>query len=309
MCLKELFMSEFYNGLCDIFGNNNIRVNEPLKNYTTFRIGGEADYLVKPSDSAQLALTIKLCKEHRIPYFVLGNGSNLLVSDRGYRGVIIWIGRTMDEIKVDGCRMIVGAGAPLIRASVEAKNHGLSGLEFASGIPGTIGGAVYMNAGAYGGEMKNVIASVKVMDGQGQIFDIAGSDMRFSYRHSIAGDKELVILEVTMELEYGDKKAIEEKMNSLAAARIEKQPLDMPSAGSTFKRPEGYFAGKLIMDAGLRGFTVGGAQISEKHCGFVVNTGNSTAEDVICLIRKVQEIVRDKYGVSLETEVKMLGDF
>ena len=210
---------------------------------------------------------------------------------------------------MEGTRITAQAGASLIKTAVTAKQHGLTGMEFASGIPGSVGGAVYMNAGAYGGEMKHIITSVKVLDQDGQIYEIAGADMEFGYRHSKAEQDGLVVLEAVIELQTGDMDKIDEEMKRLAEARISKQPLEYPSAGSTFKRPEGYFAGKLIMDAGLCGYQTGGAQVSEKHCGFVINKGNATATDVCRLMKDVQDKVKEQFGVTLEPEVKFLGDF
>ena len=285
-------MTSFYERAAAITGENRIKTKEPLNRYTTFRIGGEADFMAEPEKPEQIAELVDLCKEENVPFFIMGNGSNLLVSDNGYRGMIIHIAEGMSRIMVDG-----------------AKQHELTGMEFASGIPGSVGGAVYMNAGAYGGEMKHIISSVKVLDQNGQIYDISGSDMEFGYRHSKAEKDGLVVLEAEFELQTGDAAQIDAEMKRLAESRISKQPLEYPSAGSTFKRPEGYFAGKLIMDAGLRGYTVGGAQVSEKHCGFVVNKGGATAADVMQLVNDVKKTVKDSSGVDLELEIKTLGAF
>ena len=293
----------------DIVGEENVHTDEPMSRHTTFRIGGSADYFVKPGNADEVAAVIAVCREYNIPYFILGNGSNLLVSDDGYRGMIINIMDNMDSVTVDGRIITAQAGAMLVRVSVMARDNALTGLEFASGIPGTIGGAVYMNAGAYGGEMKNVVKTVRAIDEYGRIYELDSEKMDFSYRHSIVEERKLIVLEVTLELEHGSREAIDDRMKELAEARRSKQPLEYPSAGSTFKRPEGYFAGKLIMDAGLRGYSVGGAQVAEKHCGFVINKGGATASDVVELIRDVQHDVDDKFGVTLEPEVKMLGEF
>ena len=293
----------------DIVGEENVHTDEPMSRHTTFRIGGNADYFVKPGNADEVAAVIAVCREYNIPYFILGNGSNLLVSDDGYRGMIINIMDNMDSVTVDGRIITAQAGAMLVRVSVMARDNALTGLEFASGIPGTIGGAVYMNAGAYGGEMKNVVKTVRAIDEYGRIYELDSEKMDFSYRHSIVEERKLIVLEVTLELEHGSREAINDRMKELAEARRSKQPLEYPSAGSTFKRPEGYFAGKLIMDAGLRGYSVGGAQVAEKHCGFVINKGGATASDVVELIRDVQHDVDDKFGVTLEPEVKMLGEF
>ena len=303
MCIRDS------DKVVDIVGEENVHTDEPMSRHTTFRIGGNADYFVKPGNADEVAAVIVVCREYNIPYFILGNGSNLLVSDDGYRGMIINIMDNMDSVTVDGRIITAQAGAMLVRVSVMARDNALTGLEFASGIPGTIGGAVYMNAGAYGGEMKNVVKTVRAIDEYGRIYELDSEKMDFSYRHSIVEERKLIVLEVTLELEHGSREAIDDRMKELAEARRSKQPLEYPSAGSTFKRPEGYFAGKLIMDAGLRGYSVGGAQVAEKHCGFVINKGGATASDVVELIRDVQHDVDDKFGVTLEPEVKMLGEF
>lgn len=307
--MSEKNTCNIYDKVVDIVGEENVHTDEPMNRHTTFRIGGNADYFVKPGNADEVAAVIAVCREYSIPYFILGNGSNLLVSDDGYRGMIINIMDNMDSVTVDGRIITAQAGALLVRVSVMARDNALTGLEFASGIPGTIGGAVYMNAGAYGGEMKNVVKTVRAIDGYGRIYELDSEKMDFSYRHSIVEERKLIVLEVTLELEHGSREAIDDRMKELAEARRSKQPLEYPSAGSTFKRPEGYFAGKLIMDAGLRGYSVGGAQVAEKHCGFVINKGGATASDVVELIRDVQHDVDDKFGVTLEPEVKMLGEF
>lgn len=307
--MSEKNTCNIYDKVVDIVGEENVHTDEPMSRHTTFRIGGNADYFVKPGNADEVAAVIVVCREYNIPYFILGNGSNLLVSDDGYRGMIINIMDNMDSVTVDGRIITAQAGAMLVRVSVMARDNALTGLEFASGIPGTIGGAVYMNAGAYGGEMKNVVKTVRAIDEYGRIYELDSEKMDFSYRHSIVEERKLIVLEVTLELEHGSREAIDDRMKELAEARRSKQPLEYPSAGSTFKRPEGYFAGKLIMDAGLRGYSVGGAQVAEKHCGFVINKGGATASDVVELIRDVQHDVDDKFGVTLEPEVKILGEF
>ncbi len=295
--------------LQDIVGSDNIVSDEPMRKHTTFRIGGNADIFVRPESEEQIAEILRLCREQDVPYFILGNGSNLLVGDRGFRGVVINIMDNMNDIKVDGGIIKAQAGAMLIKVSRAARDNSLTGLEFASGIPGTIGGAIYMNAGAYGGEMKDVVTKVTAMDAEGEIYTFGTDELEFSYRHSVIQQRDLIVLDVTMELAAGDQKIIDDRMSELAVARRTKQPLEYPSAGSTFKRPEGYFAGKLIMDAGLRGYRVGDAQVSEKHCGFVVNRGNATADDVIKLIDDVKAKVSEEYDVVLEPEVRMIGEF
>ena len=297
------------NKFCACLGSDNVYRNEPMRKHTTFRIGGPADFYLCPHSAKEIQKTVAICPEEELPYFILGNGSNLLVSDQGYRGVVIQLWKNVSDILVEGCRIRAKAGASLAKIAGEALEEGLTGMEFAAGIPGTLGGAVVMNAGAYGGEMKDILQEVLVMDEQGEIFTLKKEELHLGYRTSIIKEKGYIVLAAALELKPGDRKEIKEKMDELKQRRVEKQPLDMPSAGSTFKRPEGYFAGKLIMDAGLRGFSVGGAQISEKHCGFVVNTGKATANDVLTLIREVQKRVRDKFGVELETEVKFLGEF
>lgn len=295
--------------LQDIVGSDNIVSDEPMRKHTTFRIGGNADIFVRPESKEQIAEILRLCRKQDVPYFILGNGSNLLVGDRGFRGVVINIMDNMNDIKVDGGIIKAQAGAMLIKVSRAARDNSLTGLEFASGIPGTIGGAIYMNAGAYGGEMKDVVTKVTAMDAEGEIYTFGTDELEFSYRHSVIQQRDLIVLDVTMKLAAGDQKIIDDRMSELAVARRTKQPLEYPSAGSTFKRPEGYFAGKLIMDAGLRGYRVGDAQVSEKHCGFVVNRGNATADDVIKLIDDVKAKVSEEYDVVLEPEVRMIGEF
>ena len=303
--VKENILSR----IADIVGADNVSVDEPMARHTTFRVGGPADYFVRPVDVEQIPALISLGRMENIPYFILGNGSNLLVSDEGYRGMIINIADNMNDVDIHDGVIRAQAGAMLTKVGRLARDNSLTGLEFASGIPGTIGGAVYMNAGAYGGEMKDVVVSVRAMDTDGRVYDLSVDEMDFSYRHSVIGERGLVVLEVMMKLAEGNLDEIDSRMNELAEARRSKQPLEYPSAGSTFKRPEGYFAGKLIMDAGLRGYSVGGAQVSEKHCGFVVNRGGATASDVMTLIRDVQDKVREEFEVELETEVRLLGQF
>lgn len=297
------------NRFCACLGSDNAKQKEPMRKHTTFRIGGPADYYLCPHSTKELQEVIKICKEEKLPYFILGNGSNLLVSDKGYRGAVIQLGKNFSDISVEENRITAKCGALLSKLAAEALEEGLAGMEAVSGIPGTLGGAVVMNAGAYGGEMKDIVEEVKVLDENGEILVFSGEEMKFGYRSSIVKEKGYTVLSAVLALRKGDRTEIREKMADFKERRVSKQPLDMPSAGSTFKRPEGYFAGKLIMDAGLRGFTVGGAQVSEKHCGFVVNKGNATAEDVRTLIREVQAKVKEQFGVALETEVKFLGEF
>lgn len=303
--MKEEMRQKFI----EIFGNNRVLFDEQMSQHTTFRIGGPADVFVMPENYEQIREVLRLCKEEKLPFFVLGNGSNLLVSDSGYRGVIIQMDRNMEEIRLDGEEIHACAGALLSSVAVAARNASLTGFEFAGGIPGTIGGAAVMNAGAYGGELKDVLKEVTVMTREGEILTIPAEKMEMGYRTSIIKTAGYLVLEAVISLKKGDEEKIRAVMKDLSERRTEKQPLDYPSAGSTFKRPEGYFAGKLIMDSGLRGYRAGGAQVSEKHCGFVINAGGATAEDVRTLMEHVIEVVREKYGVTLEPEVKFLGDF
>lgn len=286
-----------------------ILVAEPMKNHTTFRIGGPADALALPKTPEEVAEVVRFCHEHAQPYYVLGNGSNLLVSDEGYRGLVLQLYRNFNDIQVNGETITVQSGAMLAAVARTAYQTGLTGLEFASGIPGTIGGAVVMNAGAYGGEMKNVLKEVTVLTKEGEVLVIPAKALELGYRTSVIPKNGWIVLGAVLQLKKGDQEQILARMEELKEQRITKQPLDLPSAGSTFKRPEGYFAGKLIMDAGLCGFTVGGAQVSEKHCGFVVNRGDATAADVWELICEVKRRVKEMTGVELEPEVKLLGDF
>ena len=302
-------MQNIYELLCGCAGGENVRRQEPMSLHTTFRIGGPADLFVTPGSIQAVADSIRICKETQTPYAVIGNGSNLLVSDAGYRGVIIQIGRNLNQVSVNGEEIRAQAGAMLSVIAKTALSESLTGFEFASGIPGTLGGAVVMNAGAYGGEMKDVLTEVTVLTREGEIRTIPAEKLELGYRTSLAAKNGWIILEAVLRFQKGDAEAIRSRMEELKVQRVTKQPLDLPSAGSTFKRPEGYFAGKLIMDAGLRGFTVGGAQISEKHCGFVVNKGGATAEDVRNLICAVQKKVQEDAGVKLEPEVKFLGEF
>lgn len=290
-----------------LIGTEHVWADEPMKSHTTFRVGGCARCLAEPENAQQLTAVIKACRENDMPYYIVGNGSNLLVSDAGYDGVIIHLFKNMSGIRTEGEIMTVQAGALLVRAASIACREGLSGLEFASGIPGTVGGAVAMNAGAYGGEMKDIVSSVKVLDTSGQIQIYAGEEMDFGYRRSRIFREKSIVLETVFVLSAKEPGEIRARMDELKEKRVSKQPLEYASAGSTFKRPEGYFAGKLIQDAGLRGFRIGDAQVSEKHCGFVVNLGNATASEIAELIREVQKRVYEHSGVLLETEVKFLG--
>jgi len=290
-------------------GKGALILDEPLRNHTTFRVGGKADAFLSVCNEEHLIKLLDICRRYEVPYFILGNGSNLLVSDKGYRGMVIAIGKDMAEVTVDGKRIHAKAGAMLGSVAQTAAKLGLGGMEFASGIPGSIGGAIVMNAGAYDGEMKNIVEKVTVLTKEGKLLTLSCEELEFGYRMSRVKKEGLIVLSVTLLLEPKEQAAIYEKMNDFAARRREKQPLEYPSAGSTFKRPEGMFAGKLIMDAGLRGYSIGDAQVSEKHCGFVINKGNATAKEVRTLIEDVQEKVKESFGVVLEPEVIFVGDF
>ena len=293
----------------EILGNNRVLEAEPMGKHTTFRIGGPADLFVAPENTDEIKKLIAICKEEEVPYFILGNGSNLLVSDKGYRGVIIQLYRSFGQITLKENEIHAQAGAPLSGIAAMAREASLTGFEFAGGIPGTLGGAVVMNAGAYGGEMKDVLKEVTVLTPEGEVVTLQARELQMGYRTSIIKESGYIVLEAVISLKKGDQDEIKSRMQELAGMRSSKQPLSYPSAGSTFKRPEGYFAGKLIMDSGLQGYQVVGAQVSEKHCGFVINTGNATAKDVTTLMADVQRIVMEKFGVKLEPEVKFLGEF
>ena len=299
---------DFYNKLAEIVSAEAILENEPMSKHTTFRIGGNADVFVSPKVN-QVADVMKLAKEYQVPVTIIGNGSNLLVGDKGIRGLVLSFGKKAEEIVLDGRCMTVSAGTILAKVAAEAAKNSLTGLEFAAGIPGTMGGAIVMNAGAYGGEMKDVLISAKVLTPEGEVKELSNAELDLSYRHSCIPEKNYIVLEATLELMEGDEAVIREAMEDFKNRRVDKQPLEYPSAGSTFKRPEGHFAGKLIQDADLRGYQVGGAQVSEKHCGFVINKGDATAKDVLQLISDVKKIVYEKFQVELEPEVKMIGEF
>ena len=285
-----------------------LRREEPMSRHTTFRVGGPAALMALPRGEEVKAVIETAFHWNVVPLF-LGNGSNLLVSDSGYDGFVVKLGEPYSGGEVCTNELMAGGGMPLSRAANLALEHGLTGLEWAAGIPGTIGGAVSMNAGAYGGEMKQVVQMVRVMDKEGEILTLDNDTMEFGYRTSIIRDRPFTVLGAVLKLNPGNKEEIGAKMEELMKQRKSKQPLEYPSAGSTFKRPEGHFAGKLIMDAGLRGYRIGGAQVSEKHCGFVVNTGGATAADIRELIEEIRERVLDRFHVRLEPEVIFLGDF
>ncbi len=302
--MNDQFLTELEN----IMAGSGIFMEEPMKKHTTFRVGGPADVLVQPDETA-LAAVLGLCRQYHVPYSFIGNGSNLLVGDKGIRGVVIEMTEPMGNIEVHGTQITAQAGAMLSKIANTAASNGLGGMEFAAGIPGSVGGAVVMNAGAYGGEMKDIIERVYVLDENGAQLELDRDALDLGYRHSCIPEKKYIVTKVVLELVPRDEVEIRSKMKELNEKRAEKQPLQYPSAGSTFKRPEGYFAGKLIMDAGLRGYQVGGAQVSEKHCGFVINKGDATAADICQLMRDVSDKVQAQFGVVLEPEVKMIGEF
>lgn len=281
---------------------------EPMTKHTSFHIGGPAELMAQPQSEAELQSLLMKAAETAVPVTLVGNGSNLLVRDKGIRGLVIKLGSMLRDIKVSGNVLTFGSGVSLAQASKKAAELGLSGMEFAVGIPGSIGGAVYMNAGAYDGEMSKVVKSVRVMDAAGEVSELSAGELDFGYRHSALQGSSKIVTSVTVELAAGDKQAIAEKMADFSNRRITKQPLELPSAGSMFKRPPGYFAGTLIDQTGLKGYTVGGAQVSTKHAGFVVNIGGATAADVLQLISDVQAKVFAAHGVHLEPEVLVLGE-
>ena len=299
----------FYEALVKVLDEDQIKPEEPMKNHVTFRVGGPADFFVTPKNYEELSWVLKCCAKYEMPCYIMGNGSNLLVSDQGYRGVVIQLFRQLNDIQCEGNVIRAQAGALLSAVANRALEEKLTGFEFAAGIPGTLGGACVMNAGAYGGEMKDVLKSVTVLTREGERITLQKNELELGYRTSIIAKMDYIVLEAEIELKAGAAEEIKAVMDDLKERRTTKQPLEYPSAGSTFKRPEGYFAGKLIQESGLQGFQVGGAQVSEKHCGFVINKDQATAADIAELIRQVQDRVEEKFGVRLETEVKRLGEF
>lgn len=301
-------MKQIYETLCGICGAEHVLVREPMSRHTTFRTGGPADLLVQPK-AEQIAPILEVCRNEEIPWTIIGNGSNLLVGDGGIRGVVLEIGKQMSDIAIEGTVITAGAGAMLSSIASRAAAAELTGMEFASGIPGSLGGAVVMNAGAYGGEMKDILQKVTVLTPEGTVQTLSVEELELSYRHSIIPEKGYLVISAILKLQSGNADEIQSIMDDLKEKRVSKQPLEYPSAGSTFKRPEGYFAGKLIQDAGLRGFRVGGAQVSEKHCGFIINRDQATSTDICQLMQQVSAIVYEKFGVRLEPEVKKIGEF
>lgn len=292
-----------------VLGKENVLRNEPMSHHTTFKIGGTADWFLTPRTEEQLSEVLKLLHKNNLSFFVLGNGSNLLVGDKGIRGVVLCLCKKMERIEACGDEIYAEAGAILSRVSNVALAAGLEGTEFSSGIPGTVGGAVYMNAGAYEHEMKEIIKSVRYMDMTGKIFESDCEECSFGYRTSKFSKGDYIVLGCTLKLRKGNPEEIRARIADYTQRRVSKQPLEKPSAGSTFKRPEGHFAGGLIEKAGLKGYSIGGAQVSEKHAGFVINTGTATAKDVLDLIEFIKKTVFEKFGVELEPEVKLIGEF
>lgn len=301
---------DILSSISEIIDEKRILRNEPMKKHTTFRIGGPADVMVKPATITEIEQVLQCCEEQAVPYYVVGNGSNLLVGDEGIRGVVLQLGNDFSEVEVcEDDTIWVQAGCRLSKVANLAAEHALTGMEFAAGIPGTIGGAVMMNAGAYGGEMKDIIECVTLLTPDREVLILPQDQMEFGYRESIVSKENYIVLEAKLRLQKGEPEAIEAKMKEYSEARRSKQPLEYPSAGSTFKRPEGYYAGKLIMDAGLAGYRVGDAQVSEKHCGFVINCGQATAKDVTAVMNDVIHRVAEAYQVELEPEVRKIGEF
>lgn len=283
-----------------------IKQDEPLMHYTYTHTGGPADWLAFPKNVEEVQTLVAYANDHQLPLTVLGNASNLIVRDGGIEGLTLILTR-MNKISVTGNRVTAQAGAAYIETTIAARDHSLTGLEFAAGIPGSIGGAIFMNAGAYGGETKEVVESATVLLPDGTVKRLTNEELDFGYRHSSVQDNHGVVLDATFSLQPGDHDEIAAKMDELNARRAAKQPLDLPSCGSVFKRPTGYFAGKLIHDAGLQGYTAGGAQVSTKHAGFIVNIDHGTASDYVAVIHHVQQTVKEKFGVSLQTEVRIIG--
>lgn len=300
-----------YNQYAKLFNSfydeEDVKIDEKLNQYVNFKVGGPADILLTPKNKEQILKTVSICKENNIPFYVIGNGSNLLVKDGGFRGVVILL-TNVKNITVDGERVIAECGAMLKQVSDKAVENSLTGFEFACGIPGTVGGAVFMNAGAYDGEMSNVIESADVIDENGEVITLSKEQLELGYRCSIVMKKGYVVLSAVFKLTKGTVKTIKELVDDLTNKRESKQPLEYPSAGSTFKRPVGYFAGKLIQDAGLKGYSIGGAAISEKHSGFVINKGGATAKDILDLIHHIQSEVKKQFDVELHTEVRIIGE-
>ena len=297
-----------YKELLNILDEENIKVDEPIKKHISFKVGGPADFLVKPKTEEELRNVVEFAKKENVPFIVIGNGSNLLVKDGGIRGIVIELSDNFNNYEIDGNIIKAQSGALLAIIGRNAMKNSLTGFEFAAGIPGTLGGALAMNAGAYGGEMKQVVKTVRLMDRDGNIFELSNEEMKFEYRRSLLTTKDYIVLSAVIELQPGNVEEIKEIMADYSNRRSTKQPLNFPSAGSTFKRPEGHFAAKLIDDCGLRGLNLRGAQVSDKHCGFVINSGGATAKDILDLMFIVKSTVNAKFGIMLEEEVKILGE-
>jgi len=298
--------SNVYQEIINRLGAENVREREPMAQHLSMRVGGEASYFLTPQTDEDAAFLIKTLNKNNINYYVMGNGSNIIVKDQGYDGVIVQLLDNFKGVTVEGTKVRARAGVKLKELANIIMDNSLTGFEFASGIPGTLGGAICMDAGAYDGEMKDVVKEVKLLDKQGNILVFSNEEMDFSYRHSICSSGDYVVLEALLELKEGNKEEIKAKTDDFTERRRDKQPLEYPSCGSTFKRPEGYFAGKLIMDSGLKGASVGGASVSRKHCGFIINENNATATDVLGLIELVKRTVKEQQGVELECEVKII---
>lgn len=301
--MNQKVIEKFWN----LLGKDRVLVDEPMKRHTTFRIGGPADFFLLPSTVDEVRGILEICREEELPYFILGNGSNLLVSDKGYRGVIIQLYRNFSNISVEGNEICASSGALLSQIAAAARNASLTGFEFAGGIPGTLGGAVFMNAGAYGGELKDVLKEAVVMTEQGEILTLPVEKLDMGYRTSRIKKAGYLVLEARLVLEQGDMDKIRDITKDLTEKRVSKQPLEYPSAGSVFKRPVGYFAGTMIEQCGLKGKTVGGAMVSPKHAGFIVNTGDATCQDVLDLISLIQTTVNEQTGIMLECEIRAIG--
>lgn len=301
------YIQDFVAEISNYIKNENVELNAPMKKYTSFKVGGAVDLLVKPETYEEVSKVIGLCEERKIPYYIIGNGSNLLVKDGGVRGVAIKLSK-LNGVTINGEEIIVQSGAAIGEVSLKSRDASLTGFEFACGIPGTIGGAIAMNAGAYNGEIADIIDTVTVMDHKGKIIKLTKDQLELGYRTSVVLTKNYIVLEATFKLKKGEYEKVAGRISDLMRRRREKQPLEYPSAGSTFKRPEGFFAAKLIEDSGLKGASIGGAQVSEKHSGFIINKGNATAKDILDLIHFVQKTVKSKYDVNLDTEVRIIGE-
>jgi UDP-N-acetylmuramate dehydrogenase len=299
---------ELHDYFIKFMDKENVLLNEPMKNHTSFKIGGPADLLVIPQNIEEIQRIISICRMEKAPFFIMGNGSNLLVRDKGLRCVVVKIAENLSRVTIKEEKVVAQAGVLLSFLSKKILQASLKGFEFASGIPGTLGGAVSMNAGAYGGEMKDVVESCKVISGEGELLEFQISDLKMGYRTSIIQEKNYIVVEVTLKLEEGNYEEIKKILDELTVQRTSKQPLHLPSAGSVFKRPPGYYAGKLIQDCNFKGVKIGGAQVSDLHSGFIVNVNNATAEDVIKLIQCIQCEVKKQFGVDLQTEVKIIGE-